>query len=83
MVSTFKTILFFVLIPTLFLSCEDKSKKEIDEFGCIDKSKILKTPQPCIEIYAPVCGCDSITYSNSCLAEKNGLTKWSEGKCEG
>ena len=35
----------------------------------------------CIEIYAPVCGCDGITYSNSCYASKSGITLYVSGEC--
>ena len=37
----------------------------------------------CIEIYQPVCGCNNETYSNSCYAEVDGVTSWSEGECSG
>ena len=36
----------------------------------------------CIEVYEPVCGCDNVTYSNSCYAQ-NSVSSWIEGECSG
>lgn len=33
--------------------------------------------------YSPVCGCDGITYSNSCTARSAGMNIVHEGKCRG
>lgn len=61
---------------SLLITCD----KEKSDQNCIDKNKI-KLDQACIEIYQPVCGCDQKTYANSCFAEINGLTQWTDGAC--
>ena len=55
-------LILFVLLS--IASC----KEEVTE-GCIDPSKV-DTESACITLYDPVSGCDNVTYSNSCFAEK-------------
>ena len=38
-------------------------------------------PQFCTQIYAPVCGCNGVTYSNACVAAAAGVAVASQGKC--
>ena len=38
-------------------------------------------PEICIEIYAPVCGCDGETYGNWCFADAAGVNLAHDGEC--
>ena len=77
---------YIFLTPLIFitLSCKGlyffKSNDDTSK-DCIDESKI-NDQIACIEIYDPVCGCNDITYSNSCYAEREGVTDWSRGSCD-
>lgn len=47
---------------------------------CIDSSKIVPGTA-CTEQYDPVCGCNNVTYSNSCHADANGVLSYTQGAC--
>ena len=48
---------------------------------CIDEA-LIDPDMACFELWAPVCGCDGVTYSNSCYATHiGGVTSFEEGEC--
>jgi len=74
-----KSIKYYLILGILFSlpSCSDADQEVIQNICLIDP------PDPnevCIEIYHPVCGCNDVTYSNSCFAE-GIVASWTEGTC--
>jgi hypothetical protein len=50
---------------------------------CIDPS-LIDPYAVCIDLWAPVCGCNGVTYSNECHAiNYGGVTSWTDGECDG
>jgi hypothetical protein len=67
--------LIFLGMSIVAAGCNNNSQ------NCIDQKR-KNLDMYCTQVYQPVCGCDGKTYSNSCEAEKNGITAWEDGTCE-
>jgi hypothetical protein len=51
--------------------------------GCGAKSGYCQArPEACYDLWAPVCGCDGVTYANDCDAASARATVAHEGECE-
>ncbi|MDO8366563.1 MAG: PKD domain-containing protein, partial [Saprospiraceae bacterium] len=49
--------------------------------GCVD-SALIHPDAVCFTLYDPVCGCNGVTYGNSCEALNfGGVTSWIAGEC--
>jgi hypothetical protein len=70
----------FCLLAVFSILCLSACSECVEPDTCIDPSKI-DSDAACIEIYEPVCGCDGMTYDNSCFAEISGVMSWTEGVC--
>lgn len=71
------------LFALLFIGCtgDDSSENNNTPNMCQDES-IIDLEVVCTTQYEPVCGCDGVTYSNSCEAFNiYGIIAYSEGAC--
>ena len=61
-------------------NCFDPSLINVSSGTSVDGSTGVITLD-CSDDYEPVCGCNGITYINSCVAEADGITFYTTGSC--
>jgi len=49
--------------------------------ACDGEGTCERSPDACLAVYRPVCGCDGNTYGNGCTAHSVGVSVFSEGEC--
>jgi hypothetical protein len=76
-----KAIWIFLLLLAVACASDDASPIDAPPEECIDPSAI-DPDAACTLEYAPVCGCDGVTYPTGCVAKKNGVRHWSAGACK-
>ena len=62
----------------------DKSGCAANEYcagGCSGTGQCAVKPDACITLYKPVCGCNGLTYGNSCGAASAGMNVATTGEC--
>ena len=72
--------LFFLLLSVASINAQGTYQPT-----CIDTTLMNFNANPCYgNPYEPVCGCDNVTYRNSCLADAAGIIyqSYTQGPCE-
>ena len=80
-----KLSLAILAIFTLLMGCSKDENNCVStpiasSGNCID-STLIDPNMMCTDQWEPVCGCNGVTYSNSCYATNAGVTTYVDGEC--
>ena len=78
-----KSTILLILINLSALSCSKNNcvnNPAVLSGNCIDSTLIVPDGM-CFALWEPVCGCNNVTYSNSCNAIISGVTCYEDGEC--
>lgn len=70
-------------------ACDDDGVCGADQFceyaegACAGPGECIERPGICTREFAPVCGCDDVTYTNACEAARSGASVAYAGPCDG
>lgn len=83
----FVSFLFLVCLAFVAHACTSNQDCNNDEYcerdyNCNGIGVCTETPEVCILLYSPVCGCDGETYGNDCNAHGSGTSIASAGSCD-
>ena len=82
-----KDYIAYLVITSSEIICFDNDGCDSDSFcaketgDCSGSGKCMARPAVCTQNWNPVCGCDSLTYYNACLAHKSGVNVAYKGRC--
>jgi PKD repeat protein len=80
----YRTVMYITRTLPNGVTCRDSFVRIIQittANPCKDSGYVNNASQPCPQFISPICGCDTITYKNTCLASRSGVKMFTKGPC--